>query len=86
MKRATITIPDELERDLERFMAAQATPPTLAALVQSALRRYLAEEQFRLRDYRPPRGPLRISPAKRGSGLSDVAESHDRYLAEPDEE
>jgi hypothetical protein len=86
MKRATITIPDELERDLERYLAAQDPPPTLAALVQSALRRYLAEEQLRLRDYRPPRGPLRIRPAGKGSRRQDVAERHDRYLAEPSDE
>ena len=86
MKRATITIPDELERDLERYLAGQDPPPTLAALVQSALRRYLAEEQLRLRDYRPPRGPLRVKPAVRGSRLQDVAERHDSYLAESDDE
>ncbi len=28
-------------------------------------------------------GPLRITPAKRGSGLKDVSIEHDRYFAEP---
>jgi hypothetical protein len=26
--------------------------------------------------------PFKITPAKRGSGLSDVSENHDRYLVE----
>jgi hypothetical protein len=26
--------------------------------------------------------PLKISPAKRGSGISDVSSNHDKYLAE----
>jgi hypothetical protein len=28
------------------------------------------------------RGPFRITPAKRGSGHSDISEEHDRYFAE----
>lgn len=28
--------------------------------------------------------PLRITPASRGSGLSDVSENHDYYLAFPE--
>jgi hypothetical protein len=29
-----------------------------------------------------PRGPFHITPAKRGSGLRDVSQEHDRYLTE----
>lgn len=85
MRRATITIPEDLEEDLKRYLESQPARPSLAALVQTALRRFLAEEELRKRDYRPAKGPLRIHPAARGSGLSDVAERHDTYLIGTDE-
>lgn len=80
MRRATITIPDDLEVELNRYLERQPAPPTLATLLQAALRRYLEEEELRRRDYRPARGPLRISAASKGSGVADVAERHDAYL------
>ncbi len=86
VKRATITIPEDLEEVLTRYLEAQPARPSLAALVQTALRRFLAEEELRKRDFRPAKGPLRIHPAAHGSGLSDVAERHDAYLFETDEE
>lgn len=78
MKRATITLPDELATAVERYTRAQENPPALTTLVQSALRQYLRE-----RGYLRAPGPLRIRPAPRGSGHSDVSERHDHYLAEP---
>jgi len=38
--------------------------------------------QLSKRGYVRPRGPLRIRPAKRGSGHSDISIEHDRYFAE----
>lgn len=43
MRRATITLPDDLETELESYLATQDAPPSLTALVQAALRRYLEE-------------------------------------------
>ena len=40
--------------------------------MQAALREYLRERGF-LREYRP----LKITPAKKGSGRSDVSINHD---------
>jgi hypothetical protein len=77
MKRATVTIPDNLEKALESYLRDQEAPPTLTMVMQSALRQFLT-----LRGYLRPRGPFHITPAKRGSGLSDVSQEHDRYLAE----
>ena len=77
MKRTTITIPDEIQRALTAYYQDQEIAPTLTAVVQEALRDYLAE-----RGYLPPTRPLRISPAERGSGKGDVSTAHDRYLAE----
>jgi len=48
----------------------------LTAVVQAALREYLTERGY----LQTPRA-LRIRPAPRGSGLRDVSEAHDRYLA-----
>lgn len=76
MKRATITIPDELNRAVERYIDAQDAPPSLTAVVQAALQRYLADEGY-LRTGRT----LRLEPARRGSGRSDISQSHDAYLA-----
>jgi predicted nucleotidyltransferase len=41
MRRATITIPDDLEADLEAYVADQKVPPSLAAITQTALRQFL---------------------------------------------
>lgn len=82
MKRATVTIPDDLERELNAYLQKQDAPPSLTAVMQAALREYLQTQRLRERDYRVARGPIRITPAKQGSGLSDVSVNHDRYLAE----
>lgn len=76
MKRATITLPDDLEQALERFVDEQAIPVQLTAVVQTAVREYLGE-----RGYLPSTSKLRIRPAKRGSGQKDVSVSHDHYLS-----
>lgn len=41
MRRATVTIPDDLEHDLQHFLEAAPAQPSLAAVVQTALRRFL---------------------------------------------
>ena len=76
MKRATITLPDDLEQALERFVDEQAVPVQLTAVVQTAVREYLGE-----RGYLPSRSRLRIRAADRGSGQDDVSVSHDQYLS-----
>lgn len=43
MKRATVTLTDELEAELEAYRAGQEVPPSLTSLVQVALRSFLAE-------------------------------------------
>lgn len=85
MKRATITIPDELEAKLDEYVRRQEVPPALTAVVQTALREFLEKrERFGGREVRPASGPLRITPVKEkdGSGESDVSVNHDKYLAE----
>ena len=41
MRRATITIPDDVDERVERFAESQPAPPSLTSVVQAALRRFL---------------------------------------------
>jgi hypothetical protein len=82
MKRATVTIPEDLQNELAAYLETQESPPTLTALVQAALRRFLAEKRLEQWQYRPPRRRLSITPATAGSGRSDVSIAHDEVLAE----
>jgi hypothetical protein len=77
MKRATVTIPDDLAKAVEKYAQTQEVRPPLTTIVQVALREYLRE-----RGYLRAPGRLRINPARRGSGKRDVSEAHDRYLAD----
>jgi hypothetical protein len=45
MRRATITLPDDLEAEVEEYRAEQVAPPSLTSLVQAALRRFLGERR-----------------------------------------
>ena len=80
MKRATVTIPDDLVKAIEDYARTQEVRPPLTAIVQVALREYLKE-----RGYLPARRALRIRTSSRGSGRHDVSEEHDRYFAESSE-
>ena len=75
MKRATMTLPDDLAAAVEDYQQAQEAPPSLTTVVQAALRQYLGERGF-LR----VRRPLQITPAAKGSGCHDISQEHDRYL------
>ena len=74
MRRATMTLPDDLAKAVDDYLKAQEAPPALTTVVQAALREYLRERGF-LREYRP----LKITP-KGNSGRSDVSQNHDLYL------
>ncbi len=83
MKRATITLPDELEHALEKYLGSQDVPLPLTAVAQAALREYLAKRGFISSSAARPFG---ITPAREGSGTRDVSSEHDRYVAEAAEE
>jgi hypothetical protein len=76
MKRATMTLPDDLAEAVETYQRAQEAPPNLTTVVQAALRQFLGE-----RGFLPVRRTMKITPAKKGSGRRDVSQEHDRYLA-----
>ena len=77
MRRATITLTDEIDSALDAYLREQEISPPLTSVVQTALREYLAT-----RGYLAPARPLRITPAKKGSGKRDVSVEHDRYFAQ----
>ncbi|MGH3148801.1 MAG: hypothetical protein ACRDTR_23725 [Rubrobacter sp.] len=79
MKRATVTLPDELEQALEAYRRAQDVPPALTAITQTALREYLERRGFF--SSRPFR-PFSITPVEEDSGASDVSTNHDKYFVE----
>jgi hypothetical protein len=75
VKRATITLDDQLEAALAAYGKRQEVPPVLSSVVQAALREYLARRGV----VAPPK-PFQITPAKKGSGKRDVSVRHDEYL------
>jgi predicted nucleotidyltransferase len=54
MRRATITLPDDLDRELEAFRASQAGRPSLTSLAEIALRRFLSDPAADGADEEPP--------------------------------
>jgi len=83
MKRATVTLPDDLERALEAYRRAQDVPLPLTASIQAALREYLTKRGFLAST---AERPFVITPVEKGSGASDISVNHDRYFAEAAEE
>ena len=59
MRRASVTITDELEKALESYRRDQDIPPRLVDVVQAALREYLAGRGYLLSSVsdRPRRKP-----------------------------
>ena len=45
MRRVTVTIPDDLEVALDSYIAEQAAAPSVTAVVQASLKRFLAESR-----------------------------------------
>jgi len=76
MRRATITIGDDTEDQLDSWMRQQDAPPPPTAVVQSALKELLA-----LRGFATSPRTLCTRPSKKGSGARDVTIADDRYLA-----
>ena len=76
MKRITIKLDAKLATALDGFVRNQRARTSVEAVVKKALRVYIASGEKRR-----PRRVLRVTPATRGSGLQDVSEKHDRYLA-----
>ena len=77
MKRVTVRVSDELEESLEHYLQDQEVAPSLTALLQAALKEYLAK-----RGYPRRASAFKITPASEDSGLTDISQSHDQYFAD----
>ncbi len=75
MRRATVTISDEIEANLDAYIRQQEVSPPLTAIMHVALQEFLARRGFALGARK-----LSVTPAKKGSGAQDVSVDHDRYL------
>jgi metal-responsive CopG/Arc/MetJ family transcriptional regulator len=84
MKRITVTLPDDLERELDTYLASKDAPPNLTTLTQAALRDYLQAKRLSERAYRPAQKPfgVRALVEKDLEGEPDVSLRHDTYLAD----
>ena len=76
MRRATVTVPVDLEQPLEAYIADQEATPSLTAVMQAALRDFL-----RRRGYAEPKS-LHVPIAPTPSEFSDTSVRHDEVLAE----
>ena len=76
VRRATVTISDEIGFSLDAYIRRQEAAPPVTAVVHAALKEYLAR-----RGFAPGSRKLRITPARKGSGVRDASIEHDRYLA-----
>ena len=78
MRRATVTIPDDVAPALKAYLADQRPTPPLTAVIHDALASFLAE-----RGYLPgkPRR-LKLTAARRGSGTRTTSIDHDAAFAE----
>ncbi len=76
VRRATVTITDEIQANLDAYIRQQDVSPPLTAIMQAALQEFLAR-----RGFIPGAKKLRITPAKKGSGAKDVSVDHDRHPA-----
>ncbi len=80
MRRATITIPDDLNHELEEFFASQEAPLSLTNVVQTALRNYIAQRKWIERGYKPPSGVFNPPVSSKGSGKRTISAEHDIHL------
>lgn len=85
MRRAVITIPDDLEAELERFLTTHGEAD-LNAVLEAALRQYLPNPQAPARGQQRPgeTRPLWAVPIDEldECAESDVSVNHDRYIAD----
>lgn len=79
MKRATITIPDDLDSRIKEYTQGREDDTSLSAVVQAALEEYLDSHERS-----SARWLLDFTPIeeKDDAGEPDVSINHDKYLAD----
>jgi hypothetical protein len=79
VKRATVTIPDDIGSALDAYLKQQEIDQPLTSVVQAALREFLAGRGFLPKKSKKP---FALTPASRGSGRRDTSIDHDTVLVE----
>jgi hypothetical protein len=84
MRRVIVTVPDDLEHELDQYIERQAAAPSVATIVQVALREFPAAGALRERHYERATRPFGIEPLpeRDEAGDADVSANHDRCLSE----
>jgi hypothetical protein len=77
VRRATITLTAELDEALDTYIQSLDAAPSVTAIMQAALKEYLAQRGF-IRS----RKRFWLTPAEEGSGDPHASQNHDRILAE----
>lgn len=78
----TVTISESLEEEIRAFLEHTSDEQTLQDFVDEAIRRYLTLRTLETESvFKPVHRKLDITPSVPGSGLTDVSEKHDEYLA-----
>ncbi|MEM6428376.1 MAG: hypothetical protein AAF708_03980 [Deinococcota bacterium] len=80
LKRATITLLDDLETRLNAFIAKQPVPPSLSAVVQTALEAFLDSQMWAAYEPSIPVKAFKITPFV-GDLDGDTSINHDEYPA-----
>jgi len=80
----TITLPPELEKEIEEYLGFERDEEDLSEPVKGALTADLEAQRSQLEIINPdrPHRFLQFPAASKGSGVSDVSANHDKYLAE----
>lgn len=83
MKRASVTIPNDLEQALEEYQSDLEVSPAISTIMQAALRQYLEERGYLHRDrgkaLEKPRGlPRQKRPVIKGTDNVAQAVIEDR--------
>jgi hypothetical protein len=77
MRRATVTLTDELDAALNEYIRSLDAAPSLTAITQAALREFLAQ-----RGYLRTQRTFWLTPAEHGSGDPHASRDHNRSVAE----
>ena len=80
-KRFTITVPDDLEVELDLYLRGQNPEPALTKIAESALRYFLSNQKWVERGLRPAAKPFHITSITPDDNESTISVNHDEYLA-----
>ncbi len=79
-KRFTVTVPADLEAELDLYLQGQNPEPTLTKVAESALRFFLHNQKWIERGFKPASKPFQITSVDSAETESNISINHDEYL------